>query len=459
MQVAQKLDSKAVGAATVIVGLGSTGLSMARHLRGLELDFSVVDSRTQPPELGQLQREMPEVRVSCGELTAASFAGAAQLYVSPGIALQDSAIAATAAQGVAVAGDIDLFMAAVQVPVVGITGSNAKSTVTELLGCMAKRAGKCIGVGGNLGVPALDLIDDDNELYVLELSSFQLERSTDLGLSVACILNVSADHLDRHGNIETYAAAKQRIFQSADHVVFNRADSRSAPATGGVHSSISFGLDVPAAGNFGLMQSDGQEWLSCGSRLLMPVTELAMVGRHNVSNALAALALGSAIELPEQAMLEELREFDGLAHRCQLIHEQNGVRFINDSKATNVGATVAALQGLGDDQNIILIAGGEGKGADFSALTTEIKSACSAVVLIGRDAGLLEAVLPAAVKRLHATSLDAAVVAAAELATAGSIVLLSPACASFDMFDSFVDRGEQFGASVRAWAGSGGAHE
>ncbi|WP_420887184.1 UDP-N-acetylmuramoyl-L-alanine--D-glutamate ligase [Candidatus Litorirhabdus singularis] len=434
----------------VVVGLGPTGVSVARFLAQRGEQFVVVDSRQNPPGLAQLRHELPHIEVITGELPQALLAQAAQLYVSPGIALQEPAVAAAVEAGVPVAGDIDLFAAAAQAPLVGITGSNAKSTVTELLGLMARRSDLQVGVGGNLGTPALELLDDSNECYILELSSFQLERAGELGLAVACILNVSEDHLDRHGDIDSYHRAKQRIFGGCATAVFNREDARTAVPEILSAVSMSFGLSAPTQREFGIVEHGGAEWLAYEDSLLMPVHELGMVGRHNIANALAALALGTAMQLPLAPMLAALREFTGLPHRCELVGDSAGVRFINDSKATNTGATLAALQGLSEGCNIVLIAGGEGKGADFHELGAAFASSCKGVVLIGEDAAQIEAVIPNSVTALHATSMAAAVSAARQLAAAGDVVLLSPACASFDMFRSFVDRGEQFTRAVRA---------
>jgi UDP-N-acetylmuramoylalanine--D-glutamate ligase len=458
MLVALDADMIAGSGLPVVVGLGPTGLSVARFLAQRGDEFVVVDSRQHPPGLAQLRHELPEVTVITGELPQALLAQSTRLYVSPGIALQEPAIAAAVDAGVPVAGDIDLFAAAAKAPVVGITGSNAKSTVTELLGRMAQRSGLRVGVGGNLGTPALELLDDANQWYILELSSFQLERAGELGLAVACILNISEDHLDRHGDIASYHQAKQRIFGACSAAVFNREDPRSAVPEALSASSISFGLDTPPQRGFGLLQEAGEEWLAYEETQLLPARELAMVGRHNIGNALAALALGSAMQLPLAAMLVELREFPGLPHRCELVAVSAGVRFINDSKATNSGATLAALQGLAEGRNIVLIAGGQGKGADFHELGAMLAATCKGVVLIGEDAALLEHATPQSLTPLHATSLEAAVSAARQLAEAGDIVLLSPACASFDMFRSFVDRGEQFTQAVLALVNEEQAH-
>jgi len=433
----------------VIIGLGSTGLSCARYFHRRGIPFSIVDSRAEPPGLAALLAECPEADITLGDIPPQRLLNAGRLVVSPGIGLDHPAVAAAIEQGIPVCGDIDLFCAEARAPVVGITGSNGKSTVTELLGRMALRAGKRTAVGGNLGTPALDLLDDGVELYVLELSSFQLERCGDLSLSVACVLNLSADHMDRHGSMPEYHRAKHRIFRSCKAVVFNRDDALSRPLQADAVPAWSFGLGRPDLQGFGLLERDGKNWLALGLEPLMPVADLALVGRHNVANALAALAMGHALGLSQESMLEELREFSGLPHRCQPIAEIGGVRYINDSKATNPGATRAALEGLAMDYPLVLIAGGQGKGADFTELCDAIAASCKAVVLIGEDAPLFAALLDDRLPIVRAESMSAAVMAAAALATEGDVVLLSPACASFDMFRNFADRGDVFAASVQ----------
>jgi UDP-N-acetylmuramoylalanine--D-glutamate ligase len=434
----------------VVVGLGSTGLSIARYFQRCGIACVVVDSRAEPPGLGELRADCPDAELILGDSPAPCLLAAGRLVVSPGVALTEPAVAQAIAAGVPVCGDIDLFSAAAAAPVVGITGSNAKSTVTELLGAMARRAGLAARVGGNLGTPALALLDPEADCYILELSSFQLERAGVLGLDVATILNVSNDHLDRHGSMHNYLRAKQRIFAGCHKLVCNRDDVLSLPPREELAPSWSYGLSAPLQGGLGLVEQAGAEWLSYQGELLMPTAELALVGRHNISNALAALALGMAMELPMMAMLDALREFSGLPHRCQLLTENQGVRYINDSKATNPGATLAALRGLGADHNLLLIAGGQSKGADFTVLVEEVTARCKGVILIGEDAAVLAAALQAAAPVYHATSMAGAVSVAAELAQSGDVVLLSPACASFDMFAGFAERGQYYTRCVMA---------
>jgi UDP-N-acetylmuramoylalanine--D-glutamate ligase len=434
----------------LIVGLGSTGLSCARYYQRKGIPFAIVDSRQQPPGLAALQQACPLAQLALGAIDSQQLLQADQLVISPGVPLSEPAIATALERGVPVCGDIDLFVAEARAPVVGISGSNGKSTVTALLGRMASRAGLNVAVGGNLGPPALDLLADDVELYVLELSSFQLERAGQLGLALACVLNMSADHLDRHGDMQAYHRAKHRLFAGCKALVYNHDDLLTRPLQADVLPAWEFGLGEPDLNGFGVCDLAGEKWLCQGAKALMPTTELRLVGHHNVANALAALALGSALELPMGEMLAELREFPGLPHRSQWIADIDGVRYINDSKATNPGATGAALSGLAVDSRLILIAGGQGKGADFSDLCKSIAHSCKAVVLIGEAAPQLQSLITGPVSVVTALDMEAAVRAAAAMSQAGDTVLLSPACASFDMFSGFAQRGDAFVAAVQS---------
>lgn len=436
---------------TVVVGLGATGLSVARHLARCGERFIVVDSRVDPPGLGELARDLPQVPVELGDINAATLCSVEQLVVSPGLALAHPALQQAIAAGVAVSGDIQLFADAVRAPIIAITGSNGKSTVTTLVGEMAVAAGLNVGVGGNLGVPALDLLDDSRDLYVLELSSFQLELVSRLGAQVACVLNVSPDHMDRYADIQSYHAAKHRIFSAVSQVVVNRADPLSHPLVPPGVKQWSFGLDRPDFKGFGVIAVDGQEWLAFERQALMPVADVAMWGRHNLANGLAALALGHAAGLPMETMLATLKTFRGLPHRCEQVADKNGVVWINDSKATNVGAAVAAIEGVaGAGADVVLLAGGQGKGQDFAPLGKAARGRVRLAIVIGEDASQLAEALRGHCDVLYATSLSAAVQTAAEASRTGEKVLLSPACASFDMFKGFADRGEQFVRVVEA---------
>lgn len=442
-------DLIATSRLTVVVGLGATGLSVARYLAARGERFVVVDSRVDPPGLGELARTAPAAPVELGEFNESTLCTAERLVVSPGIPLSHPTLQKAAAAGAAITGDIQLFAAATRAPIIAITGSNGKSTVATLVGEMAVAAGRNTGVGGNLGVPALDLLADDRELYVVELSSFQLELVEELGAEVAAVLNISPDHLDRYPDLQHYHAAKHRIFRGAHQVVANRDDPLSHPLVPTGVSYWTFGLDQPDFKQFGVVELNAEPWLAFEREPLMAVAELALQGRHNLANALAALALGHAAGLAMAPMLDTLRVFGGLPHRCQRVADKHGVSWINDSKATNVGATMAAIEGLaGTAADLILIAGGQGKGQDFAALGRAARDRVRLAILIGDDAGQLAEALKGACDLLYATSLAAAVNAAAESARRGDKVLLSPACASLDMFKNFADRGEQFALAV-----------
>ncbi|SDI43535.1 UDP-N-acetylmuramoyl-L-alanine--D-glutamate ligase [Pseudomonas panipatensis] len=438
----------------IVVGLGKSGMSLVRFLARQGVPFAVADTRENPPELATLRAQYPQVEVRCGALDADFLSRASELYVSPGLSLRTPALAEAAARGVRLSGDVDLFARHAKAPIVAITGSNAKSTVTTLVGEMAAAAGRRVAVGGNLGTPALDLLADDVELYVLELSSFQLETCERLNAAVATCLNVSEDHMDRYDGMADYHLAKHRIFRGAQQVVVNRADALSRPLIADSVPCWTFGTDKPDFKTFGLLDEGGEKWLAFQFEPLMPVRELKIRGAHNQSNALAALALGHAAGLPFAPMLQTLREFAGLAHRCQWVGERNGVSYYDDSKATNVGAALAAIEGLGADIDgkLVLLAGGDGKGADFSALRAPVANFCRAVVLLGRDAELVAAALGDSVPQVRVKTLDEAVARASELAQPGDAVLLSPACASLDMFKNFEERGRLFAKAVEELA-------
>lgn len=434
----------------IIVGLGKSGMSLVRFLANRGVSFAVADTRENPPELATLRRDYPQVEVRCGELDVEFLCRADELYVSPGLALATPALQQAAARGVKLSGDIELFARNAKAPIVAISGSNAKSTVTTLVGEMAAAAGKRVAVGGNLGTPALDLLSDDIELYVMELSSFQLETTDQLSAEVATVLNVSEDHMDRYSGLPAYHLAKHRIFRGARQVVVNRQDALSRPLIGEGVPCWTFGLNRPDINGFGLREENGEKYLAFQFENLIPVSELKIRGAHNQANALAALALGHAAGLPFEPMLAALRSFAGLVHRCQWVRELDGVSYYDDSKATNVGAALAAIEGLGADINgkLVLIAGGDGKGADFSALQAPVATHCRAVVLLGRDAELLAVTFGDSVPLIRVKTLEEAVQRAAELALEGDAVLLSPACASLDMFKNFEERGRLFAQAV-----------
>lgn len=437
---------------TLVVGLGKTGLSCARYLAGKGYQVAVTDTRERPPGLDSLEQELPGVAVFLGGFDPEVFRAAGQLVVSPGVAISHPLIREAQARGVPVLGDIELFAAEARAPVAAITGSNGKSTVTSLLGLMAQVTGLRAAVGGNLGEPVLDLLDDGLELYVVELSSFQLETTESLGARVAAVLNISPDHMDRYPSLDAYVAAKARIFRGAGSAVVNRDDPLVMGMLPPDLPCRGFTLTLPQGDDYGLAEHQRALWLMRGREPLLPGNAVRLAGRHNLSNALAALAMGESCGLPLTSMLECLRHFEGLPHRTQLVRERRGVRWYNDSKGTNVGATIAALEGLHDPRDggrAVLIAGGDGKGANFSALSPVVARTTRAVVLIGRDGPTIGAILPVPTERVSAQTLEQAVRLAADLALPGDHVLLSPACASFDMFRDYQHRGEVFMAAVR----------
>ena len=432
----------------VIVGLGSTGLSVARHLARGGHTFSVADSRTQPPNVEAFRREFPDADLVLGPFAYEQFVGASELIVNPGIPLSTPALVAAKAAGAVLTGDIDYFHRAAQAPIVAITGSNGKSTVTTLLGEMAEAAGVQVAVGGNLGTPALDLLDDAVELYVLELSSFQLERCANLGAEVATVLNISADHLDHHGSMVAYHQAKHRIFQGCKKAVINRDEPLSNPLVPEEVEKWYFRQGGSDFRCFGLEQHDGETWIALAREPLMPAAQLNIAGGHNTANALAALALGAAAGLELPAMLSTLKSFTGLSHRCEFVAERGRVGYYNDSKGTNVGAAVAAIKGLADKGRVVLIAGGQAKGASFEPLAECLMAQGRGAVLIGEAAADIETAIAGRLPVSLQSSMADAVAAAADMAEEGDVVLLSPACASFDMFAGYSDRGTQFCQAV-----------
>jgi len=432
---------------TLVVGLGKTGLSCARHLKRIGVEFVVTDSRLQPPGIDELKNELPEVNVVLGGFCDQDFARAKQIILSPGIAMKEQHVFTAKQHGTEVLGDIELFARATKVPTIAITGTNGKSTVTSLVAAMAKQAGKRVQCGGNIGKPALDLLESkDTELFVLELSSFQLETTQSLNAVAAVVLNISEDHMDRYDSLNDYAIVKQSVYRGDGVMIINRNDAHVNKMRDATRNTTSFGLDEPQAGDFGLRQQNGKDYLAQGERCLLAIDELKIVGNHNISNALAALALGSAAGLDESSMFSVLKAFTGLSHRSQWVADKDNIRWFNDSKATNVGATIAALEGM--PGKLILIAGGEGKGADFSALKQVLCQHVEAVVLIGRDASLIEAALDGCVPVHHALTMYEAVKSAAQIAKPDTSILLSPACASFDMYKNFEERGDDFIAQV-----------
>jgi len=437
--------------AFLIIGLGQTGLSCARFLVGKGYAVAMMDTRMQPPSLDIVQNELPEVLVQTGGLDSDLMLKSDTIVLSPGVDPRLPEIKAAREQGIEIIGDIELFTRYINKPVIAITGSNGKSTVTTMLAEMAVMAGKDVQVGGNLGMPALALITNpEPDFYILELSSFQLETVSSLNAHAAVVLNISPDHLDRYDDVEQYQNAKAKIYVGSGTMIINRDDALVNSWSSECRNQIGFTLETPADNEFGLIEQAGEIYLAFGRQILMSTAELQVAGDHNITNALAALALGQAMALPMTAMLEAVKQYRGLPHRCQLVADVQGVRWINDSKATNVGACIAAIEGLVSNRNIILIAGGVGKDQIFSDLTPVFESAVKGLVLIGQDAQQIAEVAPVSVHQQTAHDMADAINKAKSIAKTGDIVLLSPACASFDMYNSYGERGDAFIQAVEA---------
>ncbi len=446
----------------LVVGLGKTGVSIARYLQRKGTAFLIFDTREAPPNLNAFYSEFPNALVCLGDSGAVDLSQITRVICSPGVSLDIALLTAVRAHGLLIESDMDCFAVEISAPVVAITGTNGKSTVTQLLGEAAIASGRRVGIAGNIGAPVLDYLHaaeppESIDLWVLELSSFQLDITHALKPLAATFLNLSDDHLDRHHNSAAYAAAKQRVYRGAEVLLFNRDDAQTYPEQEYLQDNVrlmSYGQHAPqAATEWGLaLDTKGVRWLAKGEQFIMPVEALGIHGVHNALNALAVLALADAIGLPIESVIYVLKTFKGLAHRCQDVRLLDGVRWINDSKGTNVGATVSALQGLGPliKGPLILIAGGQGKGAEFEALRAAVKAHVRLLILIGDDAVLLERALGDLVEVIHADSMENAVIHAKNQAKPGDAVLLSPACASFDWFDDFNHRGEVFTRLVEA---------
>ncbi len=443
----------------LVLGLGETGLSALRWLAKQGTVLSVADSRDNPPNMEDVIRRMPQVALHTGKFKREVLLDAELIVISPGVALSEPAVQAAIKQGIPVIGDVELFAQyrPKNAKVIGITGSNGKTTVTTLVGEICKEAGLNTIVAGNIGLPVLDALNMEiPEIYVLELSSFQLETTYSLSLDAATVLNVSEDHMDRYSNIKDYAAAKARILAHAKVGVLNRDDALTLAMKSDKTSenTLTFGLNTASSANdFGLIENAGVRYLASGQRKLCKASELKIAGQHNVANALAAAALCSAVGIEKMAIIAALRNFKGLPHRVEWVANIDDIDFYDDSKGTNVGATCAAIVGMTKDnkpQKVVLIAGGDGKGQDFLPLAAAVQANSRAVVLIGRDAPLIEAVLTSTnIPLYQAADLPKAVTIAKKIAKAGDAVLLSPACASFDMFKNYVQRAEVFVDAVK----------
>lgn len=442
---------------SLIVGMGATGFSIAQFLSDKGHKFHIFDTRSSSNMQSQFNACFPEAEQYFEQIDRAVVDGAAEIYISPGVPRDETVIASAIASGKSVVGDIELFLRQAQKPVIGITGSNGKSTVTTLVGLAAEKAGLQVGVGGNIGTPALELLREDADLYVLELSSFQLESTLTPNLHVACNLNISADHMDRYDDLQHYITTKQQIFIGASHTVFNLDDSLTHPPVEATETGIRYGFGL----NRRLEKNERQYsfcaesgWLEIDGDRLLHKDEIKIKGKHNICNALALFAIADAAGVSRDACKYILGEFEGLPHRCEYVAEQNGVTYINDSKATNVGATKAAIDGLASEfENIVLIAGGEGKGTEFNELGECINETVAAVVLFGKDRDQIAKLLASHVSIVLVDNMTDAVQSAKSKAKKGDLVLLSPACASFDMFSNFEHRGQAFIDAVNGGAG------
>jgi UDP-N-acetylmuramoylalanine--D-glutamate ligase len=439
----------------VIVGLGSTGISCAKYFESKGKSFKIVDSRKEPPGLKTLLELLPNVELELGVFKKETFISANCLVVSPGVSLLTPVIAAAKENGVLITGDIDIFSKQVDAPIVAVTGSNGKSTVVAILAEILKKTDIDFALGGNLDgtnfKPALDmLLEPKKELYILELSSFQLETTNTLNAAVAVLLNLSEDHMDRYEGLEDYYDAKANIFNGCKQMLINREDKFSELGRSLDVPVTDFGFGRPSKNGIGLQESDGGQYLACQTENIALVSELKVVGQHNISNMLAAIGLALAINIDLASIRRGVKSFSGLPHRCQWVACKGGVDFYNDSKGTNVAATIAAVDGLGQriSGKIILIAGGVAKGADFSELGPVVSLWCKEVILIGQDAVEFGCSLGGDVEKRFAESMSDAVSTAYSHAGQGDLVLLSPACASFDMFDNFQHRGDVFISAV-----------
>ncbi|MBH97118.1 MAG: UDP-N-acetylmuramoyl-L-alanine--D-glutamate ligase [Rhodospirillaceae bacterium] len=443
---------KAEGNRTLVVGLGATGLSVARFLAECDEDVLVIDSRPCPPGLEHLQDCFPKVQIVLENLDSCWLEHASRVILSPGLSLAIPIVKEARRLGIPIVSDIDLFFEKAEAPVIAVTGSNGKSTVVTLLERALSATGKKVAAGGNLGPPALDILSPDTQIYVLEISSFQMETTDNFHPKAAAVLNISPDHLDRHGSLDNYVFLKSKLAHDAKTLIYNW-DDKIVKKMGQTHAqSIPFSVREKLEVGYSSIDSKDGRWLCKDGVPVLQADELTLPGMHNEANALAALALVSVVEKDHpQPQLQALREFSGLPHRCQLVAESEGILFVNDSKGTNVGATVAALKGFSGP--LVLIAGGQSKDADFFPLLEAAQDRLVGLVAIGQSAIELETVFKSNASVLNAASMKEAVANAIQFARHAHespvTVLMSPACASFDMFDNYQARGEAFAHAVK----------
>lgn len=435
----------------VIVGLGKTGLSCFRYLSNQGLNVAITDSREEPPELLELKAEFESASVYLGQINEQVLLASDQIILSPGVSLDNKSIKLSIENNIPVFGDIELFCQKAQAPIIAVSGSNGKSTVTTIVAEMTRLAGLKTYVGGNIGIPALDLLSDSTpDLYVLELSSFQLETTYSLNAHASVVLNVSPDHMDRYSSLKDYANTKKRIYSGQGLMVLNKDEEYIHSIIDSKRDTIYFSLGAPEGENFGLINHNNEVWLSQGNEKIINKNQLKIKGEHNISNALAAMALAGAVNVPTNIMADVLKNFTGLEHRCQLVREIDNVSWYNDSKATNVGACIASITGLCELGNIILIAGGDSKGADLSGLNPIVKKYIKRVFLFGIDANKLADVMGSDVDKEFVNNMNEAVKGASKIADSDDIVLLAPACSSLDMYKNYQQRGDAFISAIDA---------
>ena len=435
----------------VIVGLGKTGLSCFRYLSNQGLNVAITDSREEPPELLELRAEFESASVYLGQINEQVLLASDQIILSPGVSLDNKSIKLSIENNIPVFGDIELFCQKAQAPIIAVSGSNGKSTVTTIVAEMTRLAGLKTYVGGNIGMPALDLLSDSSpDLYVLELSSFQLETTYSLNAHASVVLNVSPDHMDRYSSLKDYANTKKRIYSGQGLMVLNKDEEYIHSIMDSKRDTIYFSLGAPEGENFGLINHNNEVWLSQGNEKIINKNQLKIKGEHNISNALAAMALAGAVNVPTNIMADVLKNFTGLEHRCQLVREIDNVSWYNDSKATNVGACIASITGLCELGNIILIAGGDSKGADLSGLNPIVKKYIKRVFLFGIDANKLADVMGSDVDKEFVNNMNEAVKGASKIADPDDIVLLAPACSSLDMYKNYQQRGDAFISAIDA---------
>jgi len=435
----------------VIVGLGKTGLSCFRYLSNQGLNVAITDSREEPPELLELKAEFESASVYLGQINEQVLLASDQIILSPGVSLDNKSIKLSIENNIPVFGDIELFCQKAQAPIIAVSGSNGKSTVTTIVAEMTRLAGLKTYVGGNIGIPALDLLSDSTpDLYVLELSSFQLETTYSLNAHASVVLNVSPDHMDRYSSLKDYVNTKKRIYSGQGLMVLNKDEEYIHSIIDSKRDTIYFSLGAPEGENFGLINHNNEVWLSQGNEKIINKNQLKIKGEHNISNALAAMALAGAVNVPTNIMADVLKNFTGLEHRCQLVREIDNVSWYNDSKATNVGACIASITGLCELGNIILIAGGDSKNADLSGLNPIVKKYIKRVFLFGIDANKLADVMGSDVDKEFVNNMNEAVKGASKIADPDDIVLLAPACSSLDMYKNYQQRGDAFISAIDA---------